>query len=333
VRGRRIEERTAARSEAEAKRILRERVGEVAKGGTPAGVSNVRVGELRDMRRAEYRNRGARRYESSKHLRAAFPDGELARSITTGRIQLYADKRLDEGAARATVRREVAELRCLLRLGYAHGLVAQLPVFPNIRVDNARMVFFSEDEFDRLLDALSTAGLRDSARNAFLPVYLTLAFWVGWRRNELLDLEWRRVDLERGTISLDPGTTKNKEGRRAFLPEPALAGLRQWRVATDALEREQGLMVRHVFHRRGERVKSFPYDIWHRAVKVAGLGTRRIPHDFRRTAARNYRRGWRDRRRRHDGGRLEDAVDLRPLQHQERRRSPRSGRTSCPIGD
>jgi integrase len=36
-------------------------------------------------------------------------------------------------------------------------------------------------------------------------------------------------------------------------------------------------------------VKAFPYDVWHRAVRLAGP-TRRIPHDFRRTAARNYRR-------------------------------------------
>jgi hypothetical protein len=60
--------------------------------------------------------------------------------------------------------------------------------------------------------------------------------------------------------------------------------------STRALEREQGVIVRHVFHRHGEPVREFPYDLWHGAVSKAGIPGRRIIHDFRRTAARSYRR-------------------------------------------
>jgi len=45
-----------------------------------------------------------------------------------------------------------------------------------------------------------------------------------------------------------------------------------------------------VFHRYGRRIAEFPYTVWHAACAAANLPDRRIPHDFRRTAGRNYRR-------------------------------------------
>ena len=40
------------------------------------------------------------------------------------------------------------------------------------------------------------------------------AFITGWRTlSEILPLQWRQVDFQAGIVTLDPGTTKNKEGR------------------------------------------------------------------------------------------------------------------------
>jgi integrase len=40
------------------------------------------------------------------------------------------------------------------------------------------------------------------------------AYVTGWRvAFEILPLEWRNVDLREGEVRLDPGTTKNGEGR------------------------------------------------------------------------------------------------------------------------
>lgn len=44
------------------------------------------------------------------------------------------------------------------------------------------------------------------------------------------------------------------------------------------------------FHRRGLPVSQFPYPVWHAACAKAEIAGRRVPHDFRRTAARAYRR-------------------------------------------
>lgn len=103
-------------------------------------------------------------------------------------------------------------------------------------------------------------------------------------------LERRQLDLDAGTITLDPGTTKNGEGRVIYLPADALAALRTWDEKTRELERERGSIIRHVFHRHGRRITEFPYSVWHAACAAAKIPGTRKPHDFRRTAARSYRR-------------------------------------------
>lgn len=42
-------------------------------------------------------------------------------------------------------------------------------------------------------------------------------YTYGWRVEELLDLQARQVDLLAGTIRIDPGTTKNDQGREVSM--------------------------------------------------------------------------------------------------------------------
>jgi integrase len=46
---------------------------------------------------------------------------------------------------------------------------------------------------------------------------LVLLNTYGWRRGEMLGLQVRQVDLQARTIRLDPGTTKNGEGREVVM--------------------------------------------------------------------------------------------------------------------
>jgi integrase len=293
IGGKRIEERTDARARTEAQRMLNERLGQVAKGETPAAVSKVRLAELYADIEADYRNKGqdlrtlTRRWN---HLEPVFGTDPV-RTITHARMQNYVEVRQAEGAAKATIKNEVAALRRMLRLGYRNRKVAQLPPFPEIEVDNARAVFFDDAEYDRLLNVLPDllAEGRDVGNEWILP-FLTVARWTGARRDELLNLERRQLDLDAGKITLDPGSTKNGEGRAFYLPAEALGALKAWDEQTRDLEREHGIIVRNVFHRHGEPIRRFPYELWHAAVTKAGIAGRRIVHDFRRTAARSYRR-------------------------------------------
>ena len=73
-------------------------------------------------------------------------------------------------------------------------------------------------------------------------------------------------------ITLDVGSTKNRDGRILYLPSAALVALRDWGEKTRALERERGIIIRWIFHRRGVRIRHFPYELWHNAIAAAGIG-------------------------------------------------------------
>lgn len=296
-RGERIERRTDATSRAEAERIGRAWLADYEAGRADPDAARTRVADLWADLQRDYAINGRHVEDLAKrwlHLEPAF-GRDLATDVTTPRLRRYVEKRLEAGAARATVRNELAALHRAFTLGHEAGKVVRVPAFPALQVDNARRGFIEGEAFDRLLGELP----------AEQRVLATLAHWVGWRRGELLGLEWRQVDLETGEIRLDPGTTKNGDGRVAFLPPAALETLRAWRRETDALERERGMIVRHVVHRDGAPVRDH-YAAWRAACQRAGAPGLML-HDLRRSAARNYVRSG-----------VPEAVVMRVLGHRTR---------------
>ena len=116
---------------------------------------------------------------------------------------------------------------------------------------NVRSGFFEREQFEIV---------RSQLPEAIRPV-VTFAYLTGWRiPGEVIPLQWRPIDLQDGTVRLDPGTTKNREGRLFpfgnRLPEPRRVIEEQRRVTTD-VERTKGEICRWVFHRNGRRIKSF----------------------------------------------------------------------------
>ncbi len=101
----------------------------------------------------------------------------------------------------------------------------------------------------------------------------------------MLTLEWRQIDRAAG-VHLEVGSTKTREGRTLFyrvLPKLAALVERQ-RAYTTAVEQAMGAIVPWVFHRNGHPILSFR-TAWGNACIAAGVRGR-VPHDFRRTAAR-----------------------------------------------
>ena len=109
-------------------------------------------------------------------------------------------------------------------------------------------------------------------------------------QSEVLTLERRHLDLEAGTLRLDPGMAKNDDGRIVYLtPElHTLLGEQVQRIRD--LERSKKQIVPWLFPHRGprltgERIRDFR-TAWATACWAAGVpGAHR--HDFRRTAVRN----------------------------------------------
>lgn len=283
--------KTANRQDAE--RLLRKRLAALDRGDLPA-TDRATWDDLAEMIQADYRAQGRRstaRLELSlRHLEKSF-GGLRAATITTERVNAHVARRLEEdGAARATVNRELAALKRAFRLAHRTGRVLLVPYVALLKEGNARTGFFERPDFERLVDELP-ADLRPLAVTAYV---------TGWRvPSELLTREWRHVDLRRGWLRLEPGETKSGRGRMFPLTPELRAALRAQRKATDLAERRVGRLIAHVFHHEGLPlvyrgaggwlVAPYLRRSWGVAVKAVGLSGR-ILHDFRRTATRDLLR-------------------------------------------
>ncbi len=84
---------------------------------------------------------------------------------------------------------------------------------------------------------------------------------------------------------MNPGTTKNDDGRVFPFTQELRGLLVQQKEETEKLQRQKDMLIPWVFHREGKPIGDFRKS-WETACKKAGVPGR-IPHDFRRTAVRN----------------------------------------------
>jgi len=121
-------------------------------------------------------------------------------------------------------------------------------------------------------------------------VAVTIAYTFGWRRNEVLGLAPRHLDLAEGTLRLDPGSTKNDDGRVVYLTPELITLCTQQLERVRTLERTTEQIVPHLFPHlhgphRGEQIRDFR-KAWATACTAAGVPGL-LKHDLRRSAVRN----------------------------------------------
>jgi integrase len=282
VGGKRLKRSAGTASRAVANKKLEQWKAAVRQGVYVPDADQTRFDDLAALLLDEYRANGRKSLDRVEdavdHLRAFFT-GCRAQAISTERILAYIRHRQEQEAANATINRELAALKRVFRLGEKAGRVVRRPYIDMLQEHNARTGFFERQELDAVL--------------AHLPADLTAMFEVanitGWRvKSEILTRQWAHVDFRSGWLRLEPGETKNNEGRQFPLTPDLRAALERQRARTLMDEKVTGTIIAWMFHRSGKPIKSFRR-AWVTACRKAGIPDR-IPHDFRRTAVRNLER-------------------------------------------
>lgn len=291
VNGRPVRESTGAAADtetppAEARRFLKTREGRAATGQPILPrADRVRYEEIAADLRRHYEATGARdvaEYDRRvAHLTRVFAGRRVA-SLGQPDADTYVLHRQGQGVVGSTIRRELGTLTKMLRLAYRNGKLFRLPLLDKPKEGPPREGFFERDQYEAVRRRLADD----------LKVAVTIAYTYGWRtQSEILALERRQLDLEAGTLRLDPGSTKNDEGRIIYLTPESKALLANQVARVEALQRQLGRIVPALFPHlgKGARAGSPRGDFrkaWAAACKAAGVpGMHR--HDFRRTAVRN----------------------------------------------
>jgi integrase len=230
--------------------------------------------------------------------------------IAAAWIKQFIEHQLEAGAANATVNRQLEALRRAFTVAIQDELLASKPYIPRLREDNVRTGFFDRKQFEALRQHLPRPcrePLTEAEIAADPLIAITEFGWItGWRLGEVRGLRWKNVDSVNGVVRLEPGTTKNGEGRE-FPMTRSLRAVLERRFAVAQAERPLYLDVDPeslVFRKRGGKDVGDFRKTWHRACRQAGVPDRvvrkasrtgkiverRLPgltfHDFRRTAVR-----------------------------------------------
>src|SRR5882724_8840888 len=143
-RGDQVWRETGFRTRADAEARLLEIVGEVERGGSPPNPGRTRYDELEAILITDYevnRRRSRDRIRAAvAHLSEMFK-GWLASAIPAA-VGRYVASRQSEGAANATINRELAALKRMFRLGERVGKVSRVPHVPLLAEHNTRTGFF-----------------------------------------------------------------------------------------------------------------------------------------------------------------------------------------------
>ncbi len=197
--------------------------------------------------------------ETFSCLKQCFP--ELHRlqlnEITPPVIEKWRLRRKGEGLKPASINRQLADLKsCLNRAIEDWGLLKENPII-KVKLEkkdkNAKVRYLTEGEESKLYAALDEreqsikegrdkanewrtergyplySDLKKSTYVDYLKPCILLSLNTGLRRNELFNLKWADVDIDRKVITVNAETAKGGTTRHIPLNQEALTVLKLWK--------------------------------------------------------------------------------------------------------
>jgi integrase len=199
-----------------------------------------------------------------------------AESVSTEKLDRYIETQAAKGYANGSINRDMACLKRMFRLAARSTppKIRQLPVFPpRLREAAPRAGFVVDAQYRALMSQPMEYWLR---------AFVAMAYKFGFRKQELLSMRVSQVDIPGRVIRLNPGTTKNDEGRIA----PMTREIRELLAECVRNKASEDF----VFTRSNKPVIDFR-GAWEGLTNAAGVSGLLV-HDLRRSAVRNMvRRG------------------------------------------
>lgn len=203
----------------------------------------------------------------SPRIRDVFGGKKLG-NITRQQLQEFHTALAKEGLAPASCNHFLKMLRYSLRLAVDWGMLestpaARLPLFhEDNKIDNT----LDEGQLSRLVEVLTT----DS--NVMVCRVALLLLSTGCRRQEILSLKWKDVDLENRVLTIRATNSKNRKSRTVPLNDSAMEIIN----ALDTKGQSEYLFVNR---KTGRPIGHFTR-VWHRLRRKAGVPNLRL-HDLR----------------------------------------------------